>query len=127
MCFANGLEQTGLNLREILGDALQLIRFETMTPEEVAVEVAPTGILTMSEIGSVFLSMNTPEGSAGRVPILFSNVPRQRLTGVTWHNRGNPNPGPSSNNEIEDAADLVRSARAMRYNFYQIPKFLSCS
>lgn len=78
------MEITGENLRTVLGDALNLIRFPTMTPEEIATDVFPTGILTMPLIASIFISMYNPaipstfkSEARGRVPlqVSFQTVP----------------------------------------------------
>ena len=61
-CEEKGLEPTGEALREILGNAVDFIRFPTMSQKEFAHHVVPTGILASDETLEVhhFLSGVTP-------------------------------------------------------------------
>lgn len=45
------------NQRQVLGNALYLIRFPAMTREEFSIEVVPKGILNKEEIISVFMNL----------------------------------------------------------------------
>ena len=52
---AHGTEITGPNVRAALGDIIYLLRFPAMAQEEFAEHVVPLGILSDSEVVSVFM------------------------------------------------------------------------
>ena len=57
-CRNKGVTINGVNRRACLGDALQEIRFPSMSEKEFAESVIPTGILTNEEAVAIFLSFN---------------------------------------------------------------------
>ena len=57
-CRNKGVTINGVNRRVCLGDALQEIRFPTMSEKEFAENVIPTGLLTNEEAVAIFLSFN---------------------------------------------------------------------
>ena len=56
-CKRLGKETTSENQRGVLGRALHLIRFPSMTQEEFSIEVVPKDVLTKDEIISVFMNL----------------------------------------------------------------------
>jgi len=56
-CMRKGIEVTTSNRREVLGRALYLIRFPTMTKEEFSIEVVPTNILGKDEVIGIFMNL----------------------------------------------------------------------
>ena len=72
ICKQKGLEGSGKNKREVMGETiLRLVRFPVMTEKEFASHVPDTEILTETEIVKLFMYFNL-----GRQPGEFSCVPR---------------------------------------------------
>ncbi|XP_055348164.1 BTB/POZ domain-containing protein 3-like [Paramacrobiotus metropolitanus] len=54
-CARNGLDSSAVNRRQMLGDALFLVRFPLLTSWQLANGPGQSGLLTEAEIGSIFL------------------------------------------------------------------------
>ena len=71
-CRRSDLECTASNLRVVVGDCLNLIRFPTMTDREFADHVARSGLLTAEEALDIFLYFT----STNKPVLKFPAVPR---------------------------------------------------
>lgn len=71
-CNRSGIEGTAGNLRKVVGDCLNLIRFPTMTDREFADHVARSGLLTAEEALDIFLYFT----STSKPILKFPAVPR---------------------------------------------------
>ena len=120
-CRKQGIEVSGKNKRDVIGEAiLTLVRFPVMTEKEFASHVPDTGILTATEIVKLFMYFNL-----GRRPGEFSCDPRgknsknqmqrcKRFSGVGcfWHyNRG----AADSISFIVNAPVLIKGVRLFGY------------
>lgn len=76
-CNRRNLEPEAANQRQVLGEALRLVRFPLMTVEEFAMEAAQTGLLLDKEVVELFLYFTVDP----KPPVSFSDVPRCCLTG----------------------------------------------
>ncbi len=78
-CKRQGLELTGLNCRQVLGDALFCIRFPTMILRDFANKVARTGLLTDEEKCKIFEYLTCDEtDEQTENELKFSTKYRQR-------------------------------------------------
>ncbi|XP_055348147.1 BTB/POZ domain-containing protein 6-B-like [Paramacrobiotus metropolitanus] len=57
-CARNGLESSAVNRRQMLGDALFLVRFPLLTSKQLADGPGQSGLLNEAEIGSIFMHQN---------------------------------------------------------------------
>jgi BTB/POZ domain-containing protein 1/2 len=78
-CLRNGLCPTRVNIREVLGEAINLIRFPLMTEEQISRTVANEGVLEDDTLK--LLLSNSRTWPRITKPVQFSSIPRvyQRL------------------------------------------------
>ena len=67
-CEKKGLEVTTENQRKMLGSILRKIRFCSMSNEEVATQVSPSGLLSVQQEVEVFRFIGTPTESKAPFP-----------------------------------------------------------
>ncbi|KAL3096558.1 hypothetical protein niasHT_025080 [Heterodera trifolii] len=79
-CHQNGIECSGDNRRQMLGQILMTIRFPLMAKEDFVKSVVPSQVLTDKEVISVLLfhshSVATECGAFDQFPLQFSNQQR---------------------------------------------------
>ncbi|XP_055348169.1 BTB/POZ domain-containing protein 3-like [Paramacrobiotus metropolitanus] len=75
-CACNDLEASAVNRRQMLGDALFLVRFPLMTPSQLADGPGQSGLLNAAEIASLFMHHN-----ANVKPAALA-FPTERRTGL---------------------------------------------
>ncbi|KAF4519261.1 hypothetical protein B566_EDAN002150, partial [Ephemera danica] len=92
------------NMRDVLGNALGLIRFRTFTTEQFASEVCPLNLLTPMEQSDIFCCLAT--GTA-KMPEGFStdNRPRGQRIAPTLSLSSHPSSGTSTSAPIEAESD----------------------
>ncbi|XP_055348097.1 BTB/POZ domain-containing protein 6-like [Paramacrobiotus metropolitanus] len=75
-CARNGLDSSAANRRQMLGDALFLVRFPLLSPQQLADGPGQSGLLSGAEISSIFMHHN-----ASLKPTAALVFPTERRTG----------------------------------------------
>ncbi|ODM96339.1 BTB/POZ domain-containing protein 2 [Orchesella cincta] len=77
-CTHSGIENTSVNLREVLQEIIPKIRFPLMSAQEFTFRVVPTQILTPEEQVQIYQYVSVEPSERGKLPpISFSTTPRR--------------------------------------------------
>jgi len=83
-CKRQTVEPNAENLQKVLSESLPLIRFPTMTMQEVAAKVTPTNLLSSDQILQVFTYLGSKDSQKENLKVSWPTKPRKGRRPTNW-------------------------------------------